>query len=250
MSRRSVIGKSNYPEFKVFLNNPDTAIFPSGSVGSILPSFSSFISNCNGQYYIIFSTNKAGLVQAHIDINSLPGIQPEDVIILDSVRNGIDTITWNGLNGLGNPVPSNSFFNIEISFLNGVINFPIYNTPGNNNGFKVGVIRPLMQTPLQYWNDTLIPNGQIQLDGCLSTLLSGCHVWPGTQLPTTGFGIGRTLNTWWYSSYPDTIFNASLSSVIANIDSIAGPKEICFISGFPYVYSLIPNPLEFALSRP
>jgi len=176
-SRKSVPTYNNYPEYQTFFNDPDTTLFPSGTIGEILPDSSSFIPECNGQYYIIFHTNKSGLVQVRLEIDTLPGIQTEDVVILDSVIQGIDTIIWNGLNGLGIPVPITNNVTVIISFINGLVNFPLYNIWDNHNGFKVGLKRPVSNQLMQFWNDTLIPSGQLNMDGCLSTFSSGCHEW-------------------------------------------------------------------------
>jgi len=132
----------------VFFNNPDSTIFPTGTVGKIESGTSSLIPDCQGHYYIVFSTNKGGVIQIILDINPLPGIQPEDVIIMDSVNAGSDTVFWNGLNGLGFPVPITNSVNIIISFINGFINLPVFCVPANWNGYTVGMKRPVSYQPL------------------------------------------------------------------------------------------------------
>ncbi len=243
-SRKSRLYHFDYPEYRVFFNDPDSTLFPSGTIGKITHGYSELIPDCLGQYEIIFKTTKSGIVQVLIKVNPVAGIQPEDVIIWDSVPAGTDTIIWNGVNGLGVPVPLNSPVNIHISFINGLTNFPIYNIYSNVNGLLVGMNRPVSFQPLQYWNDTLIPMGQIQIDGCLSSLGAGCHTWQGSQFG--GFGAGRTLNTWWYSAYPDSIINASLLFIVATPDSIQGAHTLCFAANQNYTYTVYPNPLPGA----
>jgi len=86
----------------------------------------------------------------------------------------------------------------------------------------------------------------MELDGCLSTPDTGCHIWQGNQYPPSGFGMYRTINTWWYSANPDTIFNASLAVQVATPDSIVGYDSVCFEPNQNNSYSLSPNPLPGA----
>ena len=245
-SRRSITTHNNYPEHQTFFNDPDSALFPSGTIGEIIPGSPLLIPDCNGQYYVIFQVNKAGLVQIRIEVDTLTGIQPEDVEIFDSVHQGIDTIMWNGINGLGMPFPITNPVTIIISFINGLVNLPIFQIWDNHNGFHVGLKRPPSVQPMQFWNDTLIPTGQMNLDGCLSTITSGCHEWLGNYPPPSGFGYYRTINTWWYSAIPDTIFDASLIVQVSTPDSIQGSDTICYDPNLTYSYSIFPNPLPGA----
>lgn len=100
-SRRSRQNRVNYPEYKVFFNDPDSTVFPSGVPGNIIPGTFALTPDCNGHFNIHYSTDKSGFVQIFIDINPLPGFQPEDIQVRDSVGAGPNIFFWNGLNGLG-----------------------------------------------------------------------------------------------------------------------------------------------------
>ena len=45
--RQSVPGNHIIPQYKIFLNNPDTIVYPTGLLGSIIPPVT-FLPNCNG----------------------------------------------------------------------------------------------------------------------------------------------------------------------------------------------------------
>jgi len=109
-------------------------------------------------------------------------------------------ITWNGLNGLGQPVANGSTIFITVTYINGLTNLPMYDVEYNPNGwpgFKIDLIRPTGTKPKVYWDDSQLPGGTVNLDGCDD--VNGCHGWscPGTS--ACNYGDVKTVNTWWYS---------------------------------------------------
>ena len=128
---------------------------------------------------------------------------------------------WNGLDGLGNPVPS-GIITVIVNFQAGRTNLPIYDIEDHPNGFVVRLVRPTINAcgnpvapPKLYWDDT---NGTINMptgtaiDGHQN--LSGCTPAPPppaypTAIPAGTIGCHRftgrgangnseTINTWWY----------------------------------------------------
>lgn len=187
-ARKSRIENSVYPEYKVFFNNPDPALFPTGVTGTIN---SVSISNlCDGTVNITVDVTKTGTVSVMIGINPLPGFQNEDVNLVEDVAAGANLITWDGLDGLGNPVANGTPVTFDITYINGLTNMPLYDIEIQPVGFIVDLVRPAGTKPALYWDDTGI-NGTRNLDGCLSP--AGCHNW--------GITIGnvKTVNTWWYA---------------------------------------------------
>ena len=196
IDRKSVPGNHTYPDYKIFLNNPDIALFPTGQLGGVDSVKTQ--NSCDGDLDIILYVNKKGVADIVLQINPLPGVQPEDVNLTDSVYSGDSTvITWNGLDGLGNPVSSGTTISIEITYVNGLTHLPLYDVEysqsGGNNwqGFIVDLIRPVGPKPKVFWDDSNLPGGTVNLTGCLSP--AGCHTW--------GYNTGNenTVNTWWFA---------------------------------------------------
>ncbi|MFC2102720.1 PKD-like domain-containing protein [Bacteroidota bacterium] len=199
LSRRSVTSHAGYAEYKIFLNDPDSILFPSGTLGQVVPGSIAVTSDCDGTFYVSFSVTKIGIAEVVININPDPGVQPEDVVLNEGVGPGSNTFNWNGIDGLGVPVANGTPVTITVSYINGLTNFPVYDVESHPNGFVMEMIRPGTSTPITFWNDTLINNGTINLTGCSSSPPSdGCHSWVGDY--NTGIGNVHTVNTWWYAT--------------------------------------------------
>ncbi|MCE1167874.1 MAG: hypothetical protein LWX70_07245 [Sphingobacteriia bacterium] len=196
LDRRSVPGNFTYPQYKVFLNNPDIDLFPSGTMGQI---DSVTVNNpCDGQVTFNVYANKPGLVDFLIEVNGIPGYQIEDKFLTTTVEPNIaNTILWNGVTDNGDTVPNGKYINIQGTFVNGRTNLPLYDVEYGDDvnwkGFDVALIRPPGPRPKVFWVDTLLynppyPANSIELNGCEGS----CHSW--------GYvGDVKTINTWWYS---------------------------------------------------
>ncbi|MEI7727482.1 MAG: hypothetical protein WCK09_20400 [Bacteroidota bacterium] len=181
ISCRSRPGSYDYPQYKIFINDPDVNQFPTGITGSIQNGIT-VTPQCDGSVTLTFSVNKPGVVKIEIEVNPAPGQQPEDVTLTDTVTTGVNSITWNGLNGLGNPVPSGSVITLNISYVNGLTNVAMVDVEKNIDGYIIQLVRPTGPPLAMYWDDILLANkgGVTQLDGCYSSLPSnGCHTWDG-----------------------------------------------------------------------
>jgi len=219
ISRQSVAGvpPAGFPylENKIFLNDPDSLVYPSGVLGEIDNNSLIVTPDCNGTVNIGFSVNKPGWVELLIKIDPGPTIQPVDVMISDSVFGGANTIIWNGLDGLGQAVQNGISFSINVKYLNGLTNLPVWPTAGNPNGFIVQLQRPAGATPLIYWDDRQIDPTKYNLTGCLSSQPStGCHSWSISP----PYAVYNGINTWWYASNsstnsPKVLFKRSFISI-------------------------------------
>ena len=237
-ARKSILFFGNmmqYFEHKIFVNDPDSIVYPTGILGVIDTNSLTVTPDCNGTVGISFSTNKSGWVEMQIQIDPDPGIQPVDTIISDSVTSGINTFTWNGLNGLGQPVQNGTPFYVGVKFLNGLTNFPIHQTNRNLHGFVIQLKRPAGPIPLLYWDDRAIDPTKYNLTGCLSVPpTSGCHYW---NIPP--YNQYNMINTWWYASSttatsPIVLFKRFFSSVT---DSIVCQGDTFIWGGQPRVVS-------------
>jgi len=192
---------SDLPQYKIFLNNPDVQIFPTGQLGEICEVSSR--SYCNGTIDILAKVNKPGSLTLDLDIDP-QGPGPEDVVLTGSVTGSLncdvwDTITWNGLDGNGNPVQSGTHLTVDVDYLNGLTNLPLWDVEDNPSGLIVNIVRPAptFSTKLPiYWDDSDLPGGSVNaVDGCIypsSVTVSGCHHWTSQN--------ENMINSWWYFS--------------------------------------------------
>jgi uncharacterized protein (TIGR02145 family) len=222
--RRSVTGNHTFPQYKIFLNNPDTIVYPTGLLGEVvLPIV--VTPQCTGTADIQIDVTKAGNVSILLNINPLPGIQAEDVTLSQAVVTGTNTILWNGLNGLGQPVPDGANFDVIVTYINGLTNLPIYDVESNPGGFIVQLARPVGSDPFTYWDDLLVGGGQ-NLAGCTYTVpTTGCHSWIGSS--SSGIGNDNTVNTWWYA--------VSTTEAPVNYTTIRQPDQPGAITGLAAV---------------
>jgi len=245
-SSRSRTGDFHYAQYKIFINNPDSNQFPSGQLGLIAPGSINVNPHCNGTMDISFITNKPGKVKIDIEVNPAPGHQPEDVSIIDTATLGLNNITWNGRDGLGNPLPDGTPVSISLIYVNGLTNLALYDVEKNNNGFIIQLVRPTGSPITTFWNDTLLAayGGVLQLSGCYGSLPStGCHTWDGNYV--TGLGTLNTVNTWWYaSSSSNDLGTFYVTYGPSAPDGITGPLQLCQSS--VENYTIVPNPIPNA----
>ncbi len=182
-------------QYKIFLNDPDPSVYPTGTFGAITAPITSQ-SFCNGGTNFSITVNKVGKVEMFFDINPLPGVQAEDLKITENVVVGSNTIYWPGTNGLGQFMSNGTVIPVTVTYINGLTNLPLKDPDNHPNGFIVNLIRPTGPSPKIYWDDTQLATGTINLDGC--EISEGCHNFSST------IGDGNTINTWWYASSTST----------------------------------------------
>ena len=206
--RKSVSNQSSVvPQYKLFLNEPDPALFAEGVLGKIT-SATQTNQFCDGSVVFTVVVDKPGKITMNIDLLPL-GSGLEDVTLNADVVTGSNDITWNGNNGLGAPVSSGATINMQIDYLNCLTNLPLWDIESSEKGFKVDLVKPLpspippgFTTKLKlYWDDTNLSTGILNLTGCTypsSVTITGCHDWPFVNNGNGGLGNNHTVNTWWY----------------------------------------------------
>ena len=217
-TRKSVNGQNVVPQFKIFVNDPDSTVYPTGTLGEISNLLITW--NCDGTATITFDATLAGTVDILLNINPLPGKQPEDVLLTQPIVVGPNTVQWNGMNGLTPPEPvSNAtVFDVIVTYIQGLTNFPVYDVEQNANGYIVSLIRPPGPIPNLYWDDLDLeidpftncgsftpPPPDANYDGCPGN--TGCHTWlsAGTGNPSQcSYPNRNTANTWWYAVYSNS----------------------------------------------
>ena len=189
-NRKSVEGNFTRPQFKVFLNNPDINCYPSGVLPQVVQNLNIAGTPIYGKP-VIFTLNisQPGVVQIVLDINGVDGYQTNtsDLILVDAVHAGLDSIVWDGKDGFGNYVTGNTKVLVTSSFASGTTHLPLYDPETFPNGYIVTRIRPSSGQCDLFWDDSNFSNGTVNIDGSLTT----GHSW------STNFGNERTMNTWW-----------------------------------------------------
>jgi hypothetical protein len=192
-NRKSIEGNSTRPQYKIFLNDPDTIIYPSGVIPEIIDS----LDVVRPVYYndtVKFSINMSGqgTVEIIIDLNGTPGYQSgsTDVILVKNIHAGPDTIPWDGKDGNGDYLyQSTPTVIITSSFSSGITHLPLYDPETHLNGFLVNRIRPVTGSANLHWDDSNFDGGTVNIGDSLET---------GHSFPNN-FGNERTMNTWWDS---------------------------------------------------
>ncbi|MBE0646229.1 MAG: hypothetical protein IH596_00425, partial [Bacteroidales bacterium] len=219
--RRSVGGNHTLTQYKIFLNDPDLLAYPTGILGTVVPPIV-VTPSCSGSSTIEVNVTKPGNLDIVLNINPSPGIQVEDVQLNAACTTGVNTIPWNGLNGLGQQVPNGTTFNVIVTYINGLTNLPIYDVEQNPSGFIIELHRPTGAVPPVFWDDILV-GGTQNFDGCTFTPpTTGCHTFAYSQ------GNNNTVNTWWYavtSTSPPVVFTELRAP--QSLGTITGTAAFC-----------------------
>ena len=259
-ARKSTEGWHNYPEYEIFLNDPDSLIYPSGIFGQIVippppTPIVSTISNCNnGTILFIFSVTGTGTVTISLELSSL-GPPYIDRPLVQTVNTGQDTIIWDGLDGAvpAHVIPNGAQFPFTLTFINGLTHVPLWDVENNPNGFKVYLTRPTgTADPLFYWDDTglnpnngPIPSPSSNFIGC-NSLTSTCHSWSGGDP-----GNNRTINTWYYISNTSTVpVTVIKKQMPGNLGGIIGQNQLCQGANAQYAVTTDPNTTQYCWTYP
>ncbi|MGF1533821.1 MAG: T9SS type A sorting domain-containing protein [Bernardetiaceae bacterium] len=259
--RRSVVGNTTRPEYKIFLNNPDINVYPSGTLPTLsAPNVN--VTLCTN-YEITFNVSQAGTVEILLDLDNAPNtcVSPtasynsnglfdqnsKDVALAFSATTaGTYTVSWSGNNGCGTPVPTGTTIPLRATLQRGLTHLPLFDVEFHNNGYTINLIRPAGDAPRLYWDDSQV-GGTTELNGATSP----AHTW--------GFAIGNnnTINTWFFiqeSPSATTNFTADAStfdltaSPIGNVCDPSSPATITFEVVYSEVKFLGVSP-TYALSQ-
>lgn len=160
-SRNSASSPSLLNGYHVFLNVPDVAIYPPGSIPGIPQFASTPITGC-GPYKVRFITTDAGDVKILLNLNGIPGYQPnttDRMLEAFGVSAGLNDVPWDGKDGLGNLVAPGTSFKITATVMKGRFNIPFYDAEINAGGMIVDIISPYFGRPDRvYWDDAALVN--------------------------------------------------------------------------------------------
>ncbi len=246
--RMSRPGFHTYPQYKVFLNDPDSLVFPTQKITSAIVLPIIVTTNCvTGGAEFGIKVVKDGAIKLVIEINPLPGADAEDVQIIANVKanpggNGYNILTWDGNDNFGKAVPNGTTLSYTIANLSGMTHLPIHDIENNYDGYIVSQVRPKGGQMRIYWDDSQIPGGTSNTtSGCINP--GGCHTW------SNDFGNNNTINSWWFVSWseiPGTVF---ISKKIPVLPVITGSGNHCKgIGNESYTVSADPNSTSYVWS--
>lgn len=234
--RKSVRGNASVePQYKIFLNDPDSIVFPSGHIGQLV-DFEQINKECDTVVAFAADVSKAGNIGVLLDVYPYNNNGPEDVKLNYQVNAGHNILlpAWDGKNGYGVPLENEIKVEVKISFLNGLSNVPLYDVEDNPRGFKVDIQRPMPASGITklklYWDDLQLPYRfyptSNTINGCDYSGVepfSGCHSWTRKQ----GLGDTNTINTWWYLTTDQVLQKTITLKFKPSSGHISGPLNVC-----------------------
>ncbi len=215
--RKSLDGiRSSAAQHRIFLNDPDINIYPSGVLGkfSIRPKLYA----CeNGTACVEGVMTEPGQIDVLIDLDRASGdfiydIGSADVLIAFKVDPlpgeqppYIRCVPWDGRDGFGNKIGGAAAIenaDILVRYTQGIYHFPIYDAEYMLTGYDVTTIRPLPDngSPKKiYYDDTnILDNYGIGITQAKEDPFNGCGV-PCHPWTNKDFGDLNTINTWFFA---------------------------------------------------
>ena len=202
---------STYIEHKLFFNDPDISVYPSGVVGTLTDD--PIVNACDPNDPCIWvEATKPGQVNIILDYDQTSGAGIYDPGTADVLLAGVidslpgetapfrKCIEWDGLDGLGNTADLNVNVYTSAIFTQGVTHYASYDVEYVVDGYTLEIVRP---TPAPgyslkgYYDDTNIPDlsgtaeAKYNYEGCDMP----CHKWTNLD-----YGDENTINTWWFGS--------------------------------------------------
>jgi len=198
--RKSVDYAVSFPQYRIFVNEPDTNLFPpANTLGEIIPPILGQTHCIDGSIDFLVEVDKSGNVE--IELIFPPPYATRTLTKI--VEAGVNTLSWDGYDGASPDslaVPNNTNITFTVSYINGLTNLPLFDVENNDNGFVIELVNPPLgpnDSLLVFWDDSNL-GGTTNLTGCYSVPdpWSGCHPWPN--------GNTDTYNTWWYAASEST----------------------------------------------
>ncbi|WP_346757007.1 Ig-like domain-containing protein [Agaribacillus aureus] len=195
--RKSANSKAGSPEYFLFLNPPDSTVFPYARSEASFTSQPT-IEACVSGFCIDFEVNKNGYVEIFIELNGVAGYQSgtEDVTLFLPATAGANQVTWNGLDNFGTDVSERDDIVVNIDYGTSPTHIPIFDVESNPNGFMATTLKPVFQVEELHFDDSNLVNGLSDIEGCEAP----CHIWVPVSGCCNSIGNARTVNTWWFTN--------------------------------------------------
>jgi hypothetical protein len=189
--------------------------------------------------WFIFETNLGGTATLQLDLNG-NGIfnDPEDVVLMGPLSGGVDSLYWNGANGLGVQIPLQDSFavNYQGNIRFGELHIALTDVENNYGGVTFKWLNdPNPPIDSTFYYDHTDVGGPISVDPMLPPT-------PGEPQPTTipyiysgNAGNDKYLDQWFFIEYnidSNTIFaNIVIDCVCENatpvLSAVSDPGEVC-----------------------
>ncbi|MDX1906062.1 MAG: hypothetical protein SF053_03450 [Bacteroidia bacterium] len=231
--RSSTSISATVPDYRVFLQEPDPAVYPTGTPGRI--TYMSF-NTCDydNSYCIRVLATKIGEINVYIDLDG-DGVytsdSPDVYFPYQNTETGYICIPWDGLDGDGSPISGLVNGTVIVQFLAGIVHFPIWDPETHTAGFSCEVVRPGDMSPLMYYDNSKTRIGSLNLTGCQT----GCNAW------TSNKGDNVMVNTWL-----NTITSSDTADFV--VTSYCSPQLVadsgCTQAGMPVQLPVIDNDFD------
>ena len=185
---------------------------------------------------IIFDSSAAGSYRIEMDMDGNGSVtNAVDVVLQGAMVAGSNSVTWNGLNGLGAPAPASgspSSFGLKSTPLAGEVHFPYLDAENNPNGLILQRLNGNSAPDFTvYWNDLAL-GGTAAVFGTNSS--AGVHRWTGS------FGNVRGMDTWTYALGVAVVDAAGLVIRASDLQAVSKtPGTSNFVAGGSATYSLV-----------
>ncbi len=200
--RLSRTGFHTYPQYKIFLNEPDIKLFPTQKLSSGIIAPVTISTDCKtGGAVFGIKVDRDCVIKLSIKLNASSVGNSDEVSIIEAVKanpggNGYNLIPWNGNDNSGKQVANGTSLTYTVTNLSGITHLPMFDIENNDYGFIVKQIRPAGGQLKIYWDDYSVGGITNSAAGCNST--NGCHSW------SNDFGDAKTINSWWFVSGSET----------------------------------------------
>ncbi|NNC94244.1 MAG: hypothetical protein HKN92_01700 [Chitinophagales bacterium] len=210
--RKSITSFVLAPQYKIFLNDPDSTIYPTAIQKAKVAPTTPTVINCGDATCLNVNFTKGGQAQIVVDLDGTPGYNAgtEDLRFIETVGPGIHCFPWDGRDGLGNKIPAGTNLDIISTVVTGLTNFPIWDAECNPNGFIVDAIRPTTPTqPRLYYDDTNLGGADMTSAGCVAP----CHQWATTgPCGSSSIGDKKMINTYWFSQLDSRTYTVNVQA--------------------------------------
>ena len=210
--RRSLLNeRTSAAQHRIFLNDPDISIYPSGSLGqyNLVPTY---LACKNGSGCVSASVTEPGQIDVLIDFDTSNGpfIYDEgtaDVVIafkVDPLPGESPPynrcIPWDGKDAFGNQVEDGDDIELLIRYTQGIYHFPIYDAEFFLNGFVPTTIRPFSNgSQVHLYYDDININAPSNISEPVADVFNGCDA-PCHRWSNKDYGNLNTINTWYFAT--------------------------------------------------
>jgi len=230
--RKSIVGLSpTLAEHKLFLNDPDSLVYPSGEYGTLNQIPELHVCEEEGDACILIEATKSGQIEVLVDLDKNSGDfiydgNTRDVLISFDIQPALNEtapyqrcIPWDGKDGFGNSVSAQNSVDILVTYQQGVYHLPVYDVEFLLNGITASNVRPIPPSGILlnklYFDDSNIPAlpgnnaSKVELNGCDAP----CHAWTNRD-----FGNRNTINTWFFADEEKQLRNKIPNCLIEALD--------------------------------